>query len=107
MQKVSGAGTALQDDFVIEAVCRRQGHQLGDRLGAGAFTEDRHILRVAAKGRDIVANPCQGSSLVQQSVIARRAGLFRQRRVSEVAKRAEAVIDRDQNHAFSTRAFDW
>ena len=68
---------------------------------AGTLAEDRDIVRIAAKGCDIVANPGEGCDLVEQAVIARHAAriICTQRRVRDIAEHTQAIIDGDQNHA--------
>lgn len=67
---------------------------------APALAEHGDIARIAAEGRDIVADPCKGCCLIQQAVVARRARFLGQGRMSQIPKGTEAVIDRDQHHAF-------
>jgi len=59
------------------------------------------VGRVAAEGRGIGLDPLQRGDGVHQAVVALRlVGVFGgQRRVGEEADAAEAIVDRDQDHA--------
>ena len=71
-------------------------------LPARALAEDGDVLRVAAEGRDVALHPLQRRDLVHQAVVAdrlARPGGLGQRRVGEVAERAQPVVDGHHHHA--------
>ena len=73
-----------------------------DAGAARGLAEDRHVVRVAAELRDVPFDPLERRDLVEEAVVAGlAAGLLRQGRVGEVAKGAEAVVDRNQDHALA------
>jgi hypothetical protein len=67
---------------------------------ARRFTENRHVVRVAAKGGDIPLHPLQARNLIEQSVIAGHVmlGFCAESWVREEPQRAEAV--RDTHHHY-------
>ncbi len=82
---------------------RRYGQQRGDGVCAGTLAEDRHVARLSAERRDVVADPAQSHHQVAQvEVVVDGDVLRRQRRQVEAAERPEAVVDRDV-HAAAAR----
>ncbi len=49
----------------------RHGQQCGGRAAAGRLPEDRHPVRVATEGADVVPYPLQGRDLVEQPPVGR------------------------------------
>ena len=62
-------GTALHDGAVEEAARCRHRHERLHFAAAARLTEDRHIARVAAELRDVVAHPLQGREHVERARI--------------------------------------
>ncbi len=82
---------------------RRQ--QKTDVLGAGAVAHHRDIARIAAERGDVGAHPLKRLDLVHQGVIARCAVAFGgQGRMRQEAEYAEAILDRDDDHALRREA---
>ena len=68
------------------------------RHATGRLARNRHVLRIAAELLDVVPNPAQRRLLIHQAVVAGRAtGPRGERRVGKEAKRAQAVVDRDDD----------
>ena len=74
--------------------------QGGNRVGARALAEDRHPVRVAAEGADVVAHPLQREHEVAQEQIAfDRVIRRRQPRQIEATERPEPVVRRHEHAA--------
>ena len=98
-----GDGRALQDHAVEQARGQRRGAQRAHRRRARRLAGERHVVRIAAEGADIVPHPFERLDLVEQTVVARRAvGRFGdQLLVCEVAEHAQAVAHVDDDHALA------
>ena len=64
---------ALRDGPAEEPGRPRHGQQRGDRSAARRLAEDRHPVRVAAEGPDVVPHPLQRGDLVEQAPVGRGA----------------------------------
>ncbi len=62
---------ALRDRPAKEAARGRGGEQRGDACRAGRLAGDRHLLRVAPEGRDVVAHPRERRDLIADPEVAR------------------------------------
>ena len=85
---------------MVKRISARRGHQGQGAHPTGALAEDGDISGITTEGRNIAPNPLQGGDLVHQPIIAHHfigLGGFGERRVSEIAHRTQAVIDRDQD----------
>ena len=76
------------EQTIIAAAVGRQVAANGD--GAGALAKQRHLGRVAAKGRDVFLEPVQGEALVAQAIVGGAVGL--DFLAPEEAKGREAVV---------------
>src|SRR5437899_3087850 len=63
---------ALQDRLVKESTGLRHGQHGANADSPGRLTEDRHVLRVATEGSDLLLDPVESRKLVQQPLIPRR-----------------------------------
>ena len=61
--------------------------------GTGALAEDGDMLRVSAKGLDVVLDPLQSGNLVHEAIVSALALFGREFRMAQEAQRAQAVID--------------
>ena len=70
---------------------------------AGRLAEDRDAPRVTAEGRDVLLHPLQDRDVIEDRVVARRVlGRFgRQLRMRKKPERAEPVVRRHDDDAFS------
>ena len=91
------AMSALDDRAAEQPFGERRSDQRSDRHRAGRFAEHRDVGGIAAERRDIVAHPLQGENLVAQAEVC-RAAVERQETFD-----AEAIIDRDADHARSRK----
>ena len=93
---------ALRDGAVEQALRLRRRAQHADGDAAGRFAEDRHLVRIAAEGRDVLLHPLQAGDQVLQAIVARNVmrRLGAQLRVRQETERSDAVGDADQDHAF-------
>ena len=78
-------------------------HQGEHAAAAGRLPADRNLLRVAAKGGDVVPYPFEGKNLIIEAIIARDAALRfgRQLRMGEKAQDAQPIIEGDDDHTRS------
>ena len=77
--------------------------QHADAHPAGGLAEDGDVVGVAAEAGDVVAHPAQRSDLVAHSVVAAVCVVaVGQRRIVEVAERAEPIVDRDDHDIAAT-----
>jgi hypothetical protein len=78
---------------------KRRGQERAHRERAGRFAKDRDILRIAAKGRDVLLDPAECGHLIELAVVARSisARLTRELRVRKEPEDAQPVIDRDND----------
>ncbi len=65
----NGPRHALRDGPAEEPGRPRHGQQRGDRSTTRRLAEDRHPVRVAAEGPDVVAHPLQRGDLVEQAPV--------------------------------------
>ena len=84
---------ALRDGPAEEPGCLRQGQQRGDRSATRRLAEDRHPVRVAAEGPDVVAHPLQRGDLVEQAPVGRGAVDLRE------TLHAQPVVERHHDGA--------
>ena len=66
---------ALRDRLGKKAFRVRHGQQGGNRMRSGAFTEDRHVVRITTEGGDVLAHPPQGRHQIAQEEIALDRGV--------------------------------
>lgn len=66
----------------------------GNRNGTSALPEQRDVVRIAAEGGDIVADPLEGHHLIEEACVPRNVG------GSEVqeAEARHAILHRDEDH---------
>jgi hypothetical protein len=62
---------ALRDGSAEQPGRPRHGQQRGDRTSTRRFAEDRHPVRIAAEGPDVLAHPVQRGDLVEQAPVGR------------------------------------
>ena len=67
---------------------------------ACALAHDGHVVRIAAKSGDVVMHPLNGTQLVEQAVVAGEASLFLELGQTHETHRAEAIVQRNTDHAF-------
>ncbi len=93
-------GRATLNDGALEQPFRgRHRHQRADFTAAARLAEQRHVLRIAAERRDVVANPFERGNDVQlPHVTRRRVLLAADARQIQVAEHAEPMVDRDDDH---------
>ena len=94
--------STLHDRAIEVAGTSRRDEMEADAVRPGRLTRDRHIVRVAAKGRDVIANPRQGRALVEEPVIARRgvAGILSsQGGMAEKPERSQTIVGRDDDRS--------
>ncbi len=91
------AGSATADDAVDQTLRARCRPEDAHALATGGLTRDRHPVRVAAEGRDVLTDPPQSGDLVEHAVVARGAGrrLLGQCGVRQETEYPEPVVDRD------------
>src|SRR5690606_17547596 len=87
-------GAALHYCLVKQAFGSRGGDLAHDAVTAGGFTEDGDVVRVAIKRGDVFLHPAQCQLLVLQAGVGVAQGSVRQEAVG-----AEAVVQRDHDHA--------
>ena len=63
---------ALHDRAIEIAGASRRDQVQADAVPARRLTGDRHIVRIAAEGRDVIADPRQRRALIEEPVVARR-----------------------------------
>jgi hypothetical protein len=91
-------GAALHDRLVEEALRRRHRGKRADLGPAAGLTHDRHVARVAAEVRDVVADPFEGEHDVEHPDVAGcRELLPAHAREVAVAERAQAMVDRAED----------
>jgi hypothetical protein len=87
----------------MEQTLTAGGHEVqADAVCARGGTGDRHVVRVTAKCRDVVAHPFKSLPLVEQPVIAGHSViriLGRERAVHEKPERTQPVVGRDDDDA--------
>ena len=90
---------ALNHRAMKQVLRRRHCEQRRDFLAAAGLAEDRHVARIAAELRDIVAHPLQRRDQIEHPDVA-RLGKFVVAEAGEkrVAQRAEAMIDAHRHH---------
>src|SRR5262249_6026905 len=98
---------AFADRARDQVLRQRRSHLRADRYGTGRFARDRHTLRVAAEGRDVLLHPLERRMLIEQGVIAGGAlrRLLRQLGVREEAEHAQAIIYGDRHNSLLRHAF--
>src|SRR5262249_36669986 len=84
---------AFADRACDQVLRQRRGHLRADRDGTGGFARNRHALRVASEGRDVLLYPLERRMLIEQGVIARGAlrRLLRQLWMREESEHAQAI----------------
>src|SRR5690606_41987587 len=65
-----------------------------DTMTAGGFTEDGHVIRVAAETGDVVLDPAQGFLLVHQPKVA---AIMLKPRVGKEAQQTQTVVQGDDD----------
>ena len=93
---------AHDERLVEESVCLRNLHQVENLHAAARLSEQRHVVRVAAKTGDVVMDPPERCHHIGVSRICGVCILFAKRREVEVAEDVQPVIDRDDD-GFSGR----
>ena len=71
----------------------RHGHEDRDRGRSRRLPDHRHVVRIAAKGGDIVAHETQRRDLIEQSEIA-----VAHPRQAQKPQRTKPVVDRNHDH---------
>ncbi len=91
--------STLNDRFMKEAVRRGHRHQHADLRAATALPEDGNVSGVAAESPDIVADPLERRDDVEHTGISGRREFFAADLLQlQVTERAEAVVDRHNDH---------
>ena len=92
---------ALDDGAVKQTLTKRRGQQRADTDAPRRGARDRHVVPVAAEGRNILLNPAKRSRHIQQPIISRGRAV-RVLRVqpgeSKPAEYAEPMVDHDDDH---------
>ena len=88
------ARTTLQDGLVKETCTLRGGEMAAHAERPGRLPEDRHVLGIATKRRDVLLDPAKRGHLVHQAIVPGRPGLAlgRKRRVREQTELPKAVV---------------
>ena len=84
---------ALDDRLVEEALRRRHRQQRAHLAAAAGLAEDRHVARVAAKARDVVAHPLQRRDDVQHAHVAGIRELRARRAQIQMPDDVQAMVD--------------
>ena len=82
---------------------RRHAEQAGDLAAATGLAEDRHVRRVAAELRDVVAHPLERGDDVEHADVARVGELVAEMRHVEEPEDAEPMVDTDDDHVVVAR----
>lgn len=98
------AAAGLNNGFVKQPVRQIGGEQGADGKPAGRLAEQRNILRIAIKCRDIPLYPFQRRDLIHDAVIAAQR-LVRQCRMGKETKTADAVVEADEYHTLTGKLF--
>src|SRR5208337_1710456 len=84
-----------------EQACCKGRCELGiHALPARRLTEYRYPVRIAAKARDVIANPLERELLIHQPIVAIEMAFGIYRGLGKESQIPEAVIDRDDDHSF-------
>src|SRR5262245_176665 len=70
---------------------------------ASGLTRNRHVVGIASKGRNVIANPRQRGTLIEKSIVSRRFILGDERGMAEKPKRSETIVWRDDDCASQRR----
>src|SRR5690606_14639166 len=85
---------ALNNSLVKQPLGRGGGDLTGDAVATGRLAEQGYVVRIAVEGSNVVLNPAQGQLLVLQAEVGVAQGS-----VGQEAEGAEAVVQRDHDHA--------
>ena len=94
---------ALEDRAVVETCGRRHAEQGGDLPAAAGLPLDRHSVRVAPEGLDVVANPLEGEDQVELGGVARVREVGIELAEMEVSERAESMVERHRDDVLAQR----
>ena len=96
-------GAALADGPVEQAGSTGGGHQRQHLPTAAGFTEDGDIVRIPAKGGDVVLHPLQSRNQIHLTVVAGAVvtALGTQIGVRDITERPETMVHRNLYHALA------
>ena len=86
-------GTAFDDGFAEQALGRRHGHQGSDLSAAARLAEDGDVGRIAAEGRDVVADPFECLDDIGHSDVAGCSVFITEVGEVEMAQDIEPVVE--------------
>ena len=89
----------MEYGFGNQTFCRRAADKGLGTDGAGGLTKDGNVIRIAAKGADVLSYPGQGSNLIPDAQVIH---IFSHPWVAEKAENINAVVDGDKNNASPT-----
>ena len=95
---IEGLATAALDDRLLkDSIRARRCEQRADADAPGRLAEDGHPRRIAPEGGGVVADPGQGSNLIEQAEVRVGAVGVREVGVREEAERAQTVLNGDDD----------
>ena len=101
-QEGSPAAAGFHDRALEKTLGRIRRHQGQDRAAACAFAKQGHLVRIAAKGRNIGLYPFQRRDLVHHSIIgarlASRLGFRAEGGMGEIGETAESIVEADKDN---------
>jgi hypothetical protein len=94
----------LRDRAVEQPLGDRHGEERANAHAAGRLSEDGDVARIAAEAGDVVAHPLERGDLVEHPRVGGEPVLVAEQVVeAQVAKRAQSVVDRDDDHVTRLR----
>ena len=99
------AAAGLGDGAMEQPPGARHGQERMNAARPGRFPENRHLRRIPAVGRDVIAHPAEGLGLIEKAVVSGNALRVRggEGGVGEEPHHAKAIVDGDHHHPLSSK----